>query len=345
MPRRFLAEPEPEPAPTSDGVPAAHPNTDATMPTLGLDELVERFLGSTRFFARRQLRLWLPRPEAAIDDLDPIDLDPLLQYTLGNALFERLRAGATAAEAAEQLLANAALPVGIVGRLAADVLRVEVEEVARVGRARCSGVRLEDLDFELSLDAVPGLGRCRLVGRLDQLWPGGRIELGFSRLGRRAELAFWIRHLVLCALVDDGADVMPRSVFVGRAESKKSDDRAAVFEQVSNSKLHLARLFEWVWSTANAPLPFFPKTAWAFAAKAIAGNSDQAWRAAHQRFEGGEGLNFSLPESEEELESARIWEGWSPLASTGRLPVRFRFEELTLQFFEPFLEAREVHRE
>ena len=197
----------------------------------------------------------------------------------------------------------------------------------------------------MDLDAVAGLGRCRLVGRLDQLWPGGRIELGFSRIGRRAELDLWIRHLVLCSLVDGGADFVAQSVFVGRPESKSSDDRVVVFERVSDSQTHLARLFEWAWSAAEAPLPFFPNTGWAFAAKAIAGKSDQAWRDAHQKYEGGESHQFSLPESEEELEYARIWEGWSPLDSAGKLPVRYRFEDLTTQFFEPLLEAREVHRE
>ncbi len=337
MPRCFLAQPgrgsESDLEASSDE------------PTLTLDELVERFLRSTRFFSRGQLHLRLPRPEAATNDLDPVDLDPLVQYELGSALLEHLRAGATAKEAAEQWLANAAVPAGIAGRLSANVLRVEVEEVARVGLARCAGDRFEDLDFELDLDAVSDLGRCRLVGRLDQLWPGGRIELGFSRVGRRAELDLWIRHLVLCALVDRGTDVIARSVFVGRAESKKSDHRVVVFERISDPRVHLARLFEWAWSAAHMPLPFFPKTAWAFAEKAIAGKSDQAWRVAHQQFEGGEGSNFNLPESEEEFEYARIWEGGSPLDSAGSLPVRYRFEDLAIGFFEPLLEAREVHRE
>jgi exodeoxyribonuclease V gamma subunit len=314
-------------------------------PTLGLDDLVGRFLRSTRTFSRDELQLRLPRPEAATDDLDPIDLDHLLQYRLGSALLEQLRAGVTPKQAARRLIANAAVPAGIAGRFSANALRIEVEEVARVGLARCAGDRLDDLDFELDLEAVAGLGHCRLIGRLDQLWPGGRIELGFSKIGRRAELELWIRHLVLCAIVDGGADVVPRSIFVGRAESKKSDDRVVVFERVRDPQTHLARLFEWAWSAVHAPLPFFPKTAWAFAEKAIAGRNAQAWRDAYQKFEGGDSLNFALPESEEELEYARVWEGLSPLESVGKLPVRYRFDEIAKQFFEPLLTAREVHRE
>lgn len=333
-PRRFL----PEPSGESEVVSTSSADT----PTLTLDELTERFLQSTRSFSREHLQIRLPRPEGATDDLDPVDLDPLLQYGLGSSLLDHLHAGATPKEAAGRLLANASMPVGVIGRLSANVLRVEVEEVARVGFARCGGERLEDLDFQLDLDRVAGLGRCRVVGRLDQLWPGGRVQLGFSKIGRRGELDLWIQHLVLCALVEDGVEVVPRSVFVGRAESKKSNDRVVVFEEVSDPRTHLARLFEWVWSTGISPLPFFPKTAWAFAEKAIAGKSDQAWRAAHQKFEGGESSNFGLPESEEELEYERIWEGWSPLASAGPLPGGYRFEDLVTGFFRPLLIARKV---
>jgi exodeoxyribonuclease V gamma subunit len=335
--RRFLAER------AAEADRASVPNT--SRPTLTLEALIERFLRSTRSFSRDRLQIRLPRPESATGDLDPVELDPLLQYGLGTALLDHLRAGATAEEGARRLIANASMPVGLPGRLSANALRVEVEEVARVGLARCAGDRLNDLDFALALDDVESLGGCLIVGRLDKLWPGGRIELGFSKVGRRSDFDLWIRHLVLCALVDLGAEATPRSVFVGRPESRKSDERVVVFERVAEPKLHLARLFEWAWSTEDAPLPFFPKTSWAFASRSVEGKTDIAWRAAHQKFEGGDSQNAGLPESDEELEYARIWEGWSPLDSSGALPVRFHFEDIADQFFRPLIEAREVHRE
>ena len=93
------------------------------------------------------------------------------------------------------------------------------------------------------------------------------------------------------------------------------------------------------------PLAFFPKTAWAFAKPALAGKSESAWRAAYQQFEGGDSQNAGLPESEEELEYARIWEGTSPLDSAGARSSGYSFEDLAKEFFAPLLEAREVHRE
>ncbi len=45
---------------------------------------------------------------------------------------------------------------------------------------------------------------------------------------------------------------------------------------------------------------------------------------------------------EQELETARIWEGWSPLSSDRELPVAIHFEPLAEELFEPLLAAREV---
>jgi exonuclease V gamma subunit len=243
------------------------------------------------------------------------------------------------------LIANASMPVGLPGRLAANALTVEVEAVARVGHARCAGDRLNDVSFELQLEDATDLGGCLIVGRLDKLWPGGRIELGFSKVGRRSDFDLWVRHLVLCALVDRGAELTPRSVYVGRPASKSSDERVVVFDRISDPLPQLTRLFEWVWSTEDAPLPFFPKASWAFASKFSEGKTDLARRAAHQIFDGGDSQNVGLPESEEELEYARIWEGWSPLDSSAALPVRYHFEDIADRFFRPLIEAREVHCE
>lgn len=335
-PRRFLADSLPG---VGVGEPAAEPERE-----MELETLIERFLHSTRSFSRDRLRLRLPRPATSLGDLDPVDLDPLAQYGLGAALLESRLSGAPLESVVPRLTANSSMPAGIAGRFLAGVLAVEVEELVRVGFAHCVGEPRADLEFGLDLEGVAGLGRCRLVGRLDQLWPDGRIEIGFSRIGRRGELALWIRHLVLCALAEDEETLVARSTLIGRGETKTATEHVVVFEKVNDPRMHLARLFAWAASAVDMPLPFFPKASRLYATKAIEGKPEQGWREAHQKFEGGDGYNHSVPESEEELEYARLWEGWSPLDSTGSVPVRFCFEELAVQFFEPLLAAREVHR-
>ena len=329
--RRFLAESTS--VPESDDAESGEGATES----LSLEAMIRRILRSTRTFAREELQLRLPRPEASVEDLDPIEIGGLSQYGLGNAMLDMLRDGVSPERTARRLVADASVPAGVAGRLSLAAMRAEVEAIAEIGSARCEGDRLEDVEFSLDL------GAGTLVGRLDQLWPGGRIQLGFTRIGRRAELDLWIRHLVLCSLVEGGADLECRSVYVGRADSRDSQERVVVFGPVTDARLHLAGLFEWAMKARHAPLPFFPRTSRVFATRVLDDKADQGWREAHQEFDGGDGWNRMTPESQEELEMARVWEGWSPLASTGRLPVPIPFDVLAEEFFRPLLAAREVH--
>ncbi|HIF92847.1 MAG TPA: exodeoxyribonuclease V subunit gamma [Myxococcales bacterium] len=350
-PRRFLAE---------SGTPVAP--EEGLVPALSLDAMVVRILRSTRTFAREELGLRLPRPEASVEDLDPILLGGLAQFDLGNAMLDMLREGALPNEVARRLLAEASVPVDVAGRLSLHSMRSEVEVIAEIAAERCAGEALPDHEFELDLygdagsadgseGAVDTGGRIvgQLAGRLDQLRTSGRVAAGFTRIGRRSELDLWIRHLVLCVLVEEGGAGSgsplpePNSIYVGRGDSRTSNERVVVYARVPDARVHLTRIFEWASSVALAPLPFFPRTSWEYAEKAIAEKVQQGMRGAHQTFEGGDGWNRVTPESQEELEFARIWEGWSPLDSQGSRPGAYAFDVVAEEFFRPMLLAREVY--
>jgi len=309
---------------------------------LSLEDLAERVLRATRFFTRERLRLRLPRSEEVASDLDPVSIERLEQYSLGAALLDDLEAGVTPEEATRRLLARSTIPAGLPGELAVRALHEEVADIANLARGRCTGTRLPDLDCEIEL-AVEGLGGCRIRGRLDRLWPEGRVEVDFRRIAGRSELEVWIRHLFLCACIDDGAELVPRSLLVGRAEKKAATDQIVVFERVEESRIHLARLFEWAWSAQEAPLPFFPKASRRFASDCLKGAVDQAWRGAEETYHGGDSGAWRTPESEEGLDHARLWEGLSPLARANDLPLPYGFDVIAEEFFAPFLEARKVH--
>ncbi len=331
--RRFLAE-----------YAAPDPGREASGgdPVLALDDLAERLLRATRFFTREHLRLRLPRSQEVPSDLDPVGIDRLEQYALGSALLDDLEAGVVPEEATRRLLARAAIPAGLPGQLSVRALQEEVGDIARLARGRCAGPRLADLDREIEFP-VEGLGLCRLRGQLDRFWADGRVEVDFRRIAGRSELEVWIRHLFLCACVEDGAAREPRSVLVGRAEKKGGGEQVVVFERVTEPREHLARLFAWAWSADRSPLPFFPKASRKFAIAATEGKFDQAWRNAEETYHGGDSGAWRMPEADEGLEHARLWEGVSPIGRLGDLPLAFRFDAMADEFFRPFLEAREVH--
>ncbi len=328
--RRFLTELEP----AADVDPAAAPR-------LELDDFVERLLRSTRRFARERLGLRLPRPEAAVGDFDSPALDGLRESQLGRALLAELRAGASAEAAGERLAVATTLPVGEPGRLAARRVRAEAERLARLAVARGGREGAVDHPFDLELEPVETLGRAWLSGRLRELSPTGLLRVDFARLGRFGELALWLDHLVLCALVDQGLDVEARSQLVARPEGGDEVARVVVFERVADARERLATLFAWAWSADRQPLPLFPRSsAELVKKKGRRGGPDAAWQAAHRVYYGDEGSDFLWPESEEDLSHARVWEGLSPLESDS--DRRFHFDALTRAFFEPYLEARQV---
>ncbi len=332
-PRRFLGPPLPHRLPpTSSALPEPR--------TLELADLCERFLRSTRHFARERLGLRMPRPESAVGDADPFVVTGLERYQLGSALLEHLQAGATIEEAERRLRASVLLPVGVPGRLEARALRGEVEAMLRLARPYREGERLEDLAFELGLQASEALGPARIRGRLDDLWPAGRTRLDFARVGGTGELELWIRHLVLCALVEEGLGCGPRSVLVGRPAKSGEDERIVAFGPVEAPREQLAMLFEWAWSVESAPLPFFPRSSRHYAEKAS--NPELAWREAAGDLFGREtgNPNAPSPELERDLESKRIWEGGSPLERLADRPLLFEFDELAGRFFEPLFAAR-----
>lgn len=335
-PRRFLGAP----------LPPRHPPASPSAPelrTLELAELSERILRSARHFARDRLGLRMPRPESAVGDADPFIVTGLERYQLGSALLDHLQAGASIEEAERRLRASVLLPTGVPGRLAARALRAEVEEMLRLARPYREGARLEDPTFELLLEASEESeerGPARIRGRLDDLWPAGRTRLDFARVGGTGELELWIRHLVLCALVEEGLGCGPRSVLVGRPASGSAGKRIVTFGPVDGAHEQLATLFEWAWSVECAPLPFFPRSSRRYAEKIS--DPERAWREAAGELLGRETGSRHGPsaELERDLESQRIWEGGSPLERLEDRPLRFEFDELARRFFEPLLSAR-----
>ena len=332
-PRRFLGAPlAPRLPPASSAVPELR--------ILELPELCERILRSTRHFARQRLGLRMPRPEAAVGDDDPFVVTGLERYQLGTALLDHLQAGASIEESERRLRASVLLPAGVPGRLEARALRAEVEAMLRLARPYREGERLEDSTFEIPLEASDGLGPARIRGRLDDLWPAGRTRLDFARVRGNGELELWIRHLVLCALVEEGLGCGPRSVLVGRPANSREDKRIVAFGPVEAPREQLAMLFEWAWSVESAPLPFFPRSSRQYAEKAS--KPELAWREAAGELFGRETGNRNGPsaELERDLESQRIWEGGSPLETLADRPLIFAFEELATRFFEPLLAVR-----
>ena len=179
-----------------------------------VEELVRFFEQPARSFLRSRLGLSLPDEGAEIPDREPMSLEGLARWQLGDALLSRAIAGEDLSQAATSVRAAGALPLGVPGELVYEELAAEVSKLATRSRSLREGVALEPLLVDATLAGT------RIVGSIGSRWPVGLVRHQFSKLGGRQELGLWIRHLVLSWLRPP--DCSSRSHLVGRPAGRTS---------------------------------------------------------------------------------------------------------------------------
>lgn len=240
-----------------------------------LDELVRFFQNPSRWFLQRRLGVYLGRDAEVLEDREPIELDALDSWFVGDGLLRCALRGGDPAEAWAVWRAGGSLPLGEPGRCAFEAILPRAAALAALSTALRSGDRLPAETIDLRVDGV------RLTGVLRELWPGGQLAAQYSRLGGRHELGWWIRHLARLAA---GATAAP-SVLVGRCPQGE-DVGAAWLSPPPHPLRLLAGLLRLFRCGQVAPLPFFSDASRAFV-QALAkprGTPQRAWRDAHKAF-------------------------------------------------------------
>lgn len=307
--------------------------------TVDLDGLVAQLVRGARAFVRDTLQIRLPRSESATSELDPVGLDPLGEFQLGDAMLREIEAGRPAEEVVERVRSSTMLPAGIPGESVFASLRDEVLELAALSTRLRDGAAAVDLDRTLEFD-LPTAGLVRLRGRLAGLTSQGRIVSGYRMRSAAAELDLWIRHLFLCACDPSSEGVALRSVLVGRLEkNSRRQEPVTVFAAVDDAHARLAELLEWALVGERIPQPFFPATARDFVEAADSGEAT-AWRKAHQTFSGGDDGGGRQPERQRERETELLWEGIQPIGTRPPVAGAASFDVLARGIFGPLLAAR-----
>ncbi|HSU41643.1 MAG TPA: hypothetical protein VLJ38_18825, partial [Polyangiaceae bacterium] len=108
-----------------------------------------------------------------------------------------------------------------------------------------NGVELEPLEFAITLEGLP-----RVVGTLDCMFPGGRVEHTFSKPSARRLLALWIRHLALAA-----SGRVARSTLIAREDDKPSVQVLGTLAP-ETARRHLSELVALFVEGQSRPLPF-----------------------------------------------------------------------------------------
>ena len=315
---------------------------------LSLEDLCRYFVNPARSLAVDELGLILSEAEELEADREPLDVEGLEAYLMGEEMLNRALAGEDFGPMRDRFAGQGRLPLGRVGDVIFDELVAEVRQMIGQVTALRAGPAEADQRLEVRVDpqGPDPASRIRLVGHLSSLYPGGRVVQRFAKLERPSELTVWIEHLLLCASADhDGPD---RSHLVGRGNAKGSAASEVCFEGVANAPRLLEDLVRIYQAGRRRPLPLFPKASRKFA-KSLRKNPEdpetreRAWLDARDAF----AKSGPIRAEQDEVYVSQFFARGDPLSLTNR-PVgleadaEYGFSRLSERVFGPLFAHRTV---
>jgi exodeoxyribonuclease V gamma subunit len=242
----FIASPLPEP-------PSAWRTVD-------VHALARFFANPARHLLTRRLGLRLDEAGALLADVEPMSIEGLEKYELGERLATRCIEGLDAKELMPAARALGSLPPGTPGECWFHELCAGADAFAARVRPHLQGEPLGAIDLDRTL------GPFRLTGRLPLGMPAGLVHYRFARVRSKDLLRAWIHHLSLG--VGAGERYPGRCVVLGREEGY-------ALGPVEDGERLLTELLEAYWRGLAMPLPFFPETARVYVARLLKGKTDE----------------------------------------------------------------------
>lgn len=287
-------------------------------------QLIQFLQNPARYLLQRRLGLELDREEELLERSEPFQLDWRDRRDLRRDLLERVLEGEVRGKEQalfELIRAAGKLPHGQLGRVQFQ------SELARAQRfaQQLGPLRPQTLLAPIALEFTLPLhsGPLRLGGWLREVSSEGVIRYSIDRPRPLQQLALWIEHLLLTA-----TPAARRAGIVENPSSRwVSEGELLTLRAVSDPLPLLQQIAEHYWLGLHLPLPFMPRSAFAYAE---ADESDRAMMAAQREWSG----------------SFNRWpEGQNPyyqLAFRGRDPLGPDFVEVTESILRPLLAHRSV---
>jgi exodeoxyribonuclease V gamma subunit len=223
-----------------------------------LDDLVRFWKSPPAYLLNRRLGIYLKQEATELGAREPLDIDALDRYGIGEPLVEHCLEGIDLDESERLLRGRGELPLGAWGRHVLEQCHAEAKAVAETVRARRGGGGLPAL--EVTLGSKSGAGVC---GMLDGRFAGGRVEHTYAKASPKRTLSLWIRHLAQCAAGTNAA-----SLLVTRSDKK---DKLGAFVQsfrplaADEAQAYLDDLVALFLEGQLRPLRFMPLTSHCYA--------------------------------------------------------------------------------
>ncbi len=286
---------------------------------VAVSDLVAFFRSPARYFLQRRLGVRLPGADSEPEESEPFELEGLERYGVEQLLLEREIATGKLEELYPFLSAGGLLPHGAVGRSRFLAVSGEIRSFVQRHAEVLRGEPRSSVD--LALEA----GGFRLTGKLEGLRSRGLVHYRYTTLKGRDFLILWLMHLLL-QVAREREGSAPESLLLGKGE-------AWIYPAAEGARGILEKLLSLYREGLRRPLPFFPETSWAYAAKRIKG-APRAQEGEEASLEGArtawEGSPYRRGEGGEE--SYRLVFGDGD-------PLDGEFRKLALAVYGPLLEA------
>ncbi len=281
-------------------------------------KLLQFFGNPSKFLLCERLGLRIPRLDTLLEEAEPLEPGGLAKYIFEQDFLKRALEG----EAVEPLFpvarAGGELPPGQAGeshlRELAENARLFAKTVGRYAQNRAEPESLRI-----------NLGRFELSAQFENLFDGRLLRQRLTTRKPKDLLGAWIDHLLMNC-------VRPtESILITTTKEKQ-----AVIERFAppgeDSRILLEGLLDFYWRGLQKPLPFFPRSSFAFAERTIhptkgstpLQKAQSAWGDSPR----ARGDDFGLgPERDDDYFDLAFRNVPNPLATD--------FQEIALQIFEP----------
>ena len=298
-----------------------------------IDELARFLEAPLRYLLQRGLFVELPTHDELDPEREPLLLDGLERWTLGEFVLGHCRDGVSREDSLRLSRAAGLLPPAAAGVYEHGTVFAEASELCRV--AQHHGGPVTDAPW---LDRVLPSG-VRLRGAPGRLTAGRQLVVSFGRATPKRWLGPWVRHLCLGWLaLPDAAGAAPlasapETVFVMRDDEGRVSPRllgpAAAPAELLDALVGLYR------EGRRAPVPLFPRASWAYV-QALHGGRDVEGARAAARSALAPGRGPAAPPSEAQDPYVELVHG------AHRLPLDDdegleRFEAVARAVFDPLL--------
>ena len=250
-----------------------------------LSELQRFFRSPAAYFLNRRLGVYLSVEGDDVPYREPLELDELEQWTLGDAVLGYLERGLELDEIERLLRGGGTLPLGAWGSVELAQVAGKCAAIAEQARARRGGSEFGSVPVTTLLEN----GR-RVTGVVDGVWASARVCATYSKCSPRHVLRQWIAHVALCA----SGSARP-SYLITRGESKRpflEQEFLPLAER--EARALLVRFTDLYLEGQRRPLPFLPQASHDYV-KALAKGASSAVEKAADAYERGDAARDPHP--------------------------------------------------